>query len=90
MMPFNEAKLAAILVDGRFVDVTIKNFGWQGAAYETHFEFEGVLLISRFTTVFHEPQFCSEPDVRFAYDYEKLEAAIETHFGCALHDLEVD
>lgn len=90
MTPFNEAKLAAILADGRIIDVTIKNFGWQGTAYETRFEFEGVTAISRFTTVFYQPQFCSEPDVRFARDYECLEVAIEKHFGCALHDLEED
>lgn len=92
MTLFNEATLAALLEDGRYVDVMIKNFGSSPGSnyYETRFEFDGVTVVSRFATDFHDMQFCSEPDARFAFDYEKLEDAIERHFGSALHDLEVD
>jgi hypothetical protein len=88
--PFNTAKLAAVLSDGRIIDVTIKNFGWDEAtgSYVIEWSFEGIKSVSRFATIKHEPQFCSEPDVRLCRDYEHLEATIEKHCGCELDDLE--
>lgn len=67
----------------------VRNFGWnaESGAYETEWEFDGKTARSGFETRFHQPQFCSEPDVRFCRDYETLEIAIKNHFKSDLTDL---
>jgi hypothetical protein len=88
--PYISAKLAATLADGRIIDVALKNFGWDWKtnSYVTQFEFEDMAIVSYFSTSFHQLQHCSEPDVRLCRDCENLEAALKTHCGAALCDLE--
>lgn len=89
--PHNSVKVAALLEDARYVDVTIENFGWDREAecYTTRYSFDGTMTVSHFKTHFHTVQFCPTPDLRFLQDYEVLEVAIKRHFGSDLHDLEV-
>ena len=90
--PHTITNLAALLADGRFVDLVVKNFGWDGENYVTRFEFDDKrdhkIIESKFKTHFHQEQFCAEPDVRFASDFEILDDAMQRHFGAQLVDLE--
>ncbi len=87
--PHTTAKLAAILSDGRFIDLVVKNFGWDGENYVTRFEFDAMAVESKFRTHFHQEQFCSEPDVRFLDDLEILGEAMQRQYGAQLVDIEV-